>query len=100
MNALPYLAGLATRHAWAQRRYAELQADIVEARLTARARAMERAEENHGRVREFAHDVVRGVTSRRLAGRFAARRSAQPKPYCARAAARSARTAHIAGGAR
>ncbi|WP_157430814.1 hypothetical protein [Actinomadura macra] len=51
MNALPYLANLATRHARARHESARLHADIVEARLAARARASERTAHRAGRVR-------------------------------------------------
>ncbi|WP_176406795.1 hypothetical protein [Actinomadura sp. BRA 177] len=53
MNPLPYLAGLAMRHAWAEREYARLHADIVEARITARARETERAAERAARARRW-----------------------------------------------
>ncbi|MFB4300054.1 hypothetical protein [Actinomadura sp. NTSP31] len=76
MNALPYLAGLATRHAWAEREYARLHADIVEARLAARAQAMERAARRRAR----------------LLGLRPARPARRPEPaYCRRAAARPVR---------
>ncbi|TDC73337.1 hypothetical protein, partial [Actinomadura sp. 7K507] len=42
MNELPYMAALALRHEWARDEYARLHADIVEARLTARALSIER----------------------------------------------------------
>ncbi|MBT2209377.1 hypothetical protein [Actinomadura sp. NEAU-AAG7] len=64
MNALPYLADLATRHAWARRQYARLHADLVEARLAARAEALERAERRSRRV----HDLI-GRRRSRAAGR-------------------------------
>ncbi|WP_396455017.1 hypothetical protein, partial [Actinomadura sp.] len=66
MNPLPYLAGLAMRHAWAEREYARLHADIVEARLTARAREAERT----ARARRW---LLGGVPDR-----IAARRAARP----------------------
>lgn len=85
MNALPYLAGPATRHAWAEREYARLQADLVEARLTAGARARERAARRRAR--------LRAVTPVRPLRR--------PEPvHCRRAAARSARVARPLGGTR
>ncbi|NDU72594.1 hypothetical protein GWI34_08130 [Actinomadura sp. DSM 109109] len=80
MNALPYLGTLATRHAWAEREYARLHADIVEARLLARLRAEERAARQRAWVRD------------RVGGLGLARRT-RPAPYCARAAARPVRTA-------
>lgn len=86
MKELPYLAALATRHAWAEREYARLHADIVEARLIARTRSAERAARNRAWVRD------------RLSGLRPARRP-QPTPYCARAAATSAHAAVTAGGA-
>ncbi|MFI0485862.1 hypothetical protein [Actinomadura sp. 9N215] len=92
MKALAYLAGPARRHAWAEREYAKLQADLVEARLTARGRSIERA----GRVRRWLLDGV----PERIGAR---RRPVRPAPDCRRAAARSARSAHVlrtAGGAR
>jgi len=88
MNALPYLARLATRHAWARRQYAELHADIVEARLAARACAAERA--GHRRV----------ALLERLGRRQILRPHQEDAPYCRRAAARSAHVARVAGGAR
>lgn len=84
MKALPYLAGPATRYAWAEREYARLQADIVEARLTARTRSAGRA----GRVRRWLLDGVPDRIGVR-------RRPASLAPGCARAAARSARSAHV-----
>jgi hypothetical protein len=85
MNALPYLAGLATRHAWAEREYAHLQADLVEARLVARARARERAARSRARLR-----ALRPVCPGR-----------RPEPaHCRRAAARSVRIARPLGGTR
>lgn len=78
MNQLPYLAALATRHAWAEREYARLHADIVEARLIARARSAERAAQRRARVRDRFGDLRPG------------RR--EPAPYCARAAARTVAT--------
>ncbi|WP_141577416.1 hypothetical protein [Actinomadura sp. WMMA1423] len=80
MNELPYFGVLATRHDWAEREYARLHADIVEARLVARARADERAARRRARLRE------------RVGGLVLVRRT-PPAPYCARAAAHSARTA-------
>ncbi|MFD0686521.1 hypothetical protein [Actinomadura fibrosa] len=91
MNALPYLAGLATRHAWAERRYAALQAEIVEARLTARAVAEERAARRRRAVRELGAGV-RG----QVEGWVRGRRAAEPPLHCARAAARSAGAARRA----
>ncbi|MEU8340347.1 hypothetical protein SAMN05443665_10032 [Actinomadura meyerae] len=81
MNELPYFAGLAMRHAWAEREVARLQADIVEARLKARARDAERA----ARIRRW---LLGGVPERITARR----RPAPPRPVrgCRRAAARSA----------
>ncbi len=61
MNALPYLADLATRHAWARRQYARLHADLVEARLTARAEALEHARRRTRRL----HDLVGRRRNRR-----------------------------------
>ncbi|WP_131732495.1 hypothetical protein [Actinomadura formosensis] len=87
MNTLPYLAGLAMRHAWAEREYAKLHADIVEARLTARAKSMDRAARTRARLRD------------RLSGTRPARHP-QPAVYCARAAAHSAGMVRVAGGAR
>ncbi|WP_149257686.1 hypothetical protein [Actinomadura sp. K4S16] len=84
MNELPYFGVLAMRHAWADREYARLHADIVEARLVARARAEERAAQRRARVLGM------------VGGLHRARRT-PPAPYCARAAAHSAPTA---GGAR
>lgn len=87
MKALPYLAGLAARHAGAERAHAWLHADIAEARLAARARSAERA----ARVRRRLLDGTSGrlgVRGRRRPG----------TPGCLRAAARSAHAA--AGGAR
>ncbi|WP_173099644.1 hypothetical protein [Actinomadura verrucosospora] len=76
MNALPYLAGLAARHAWAEREYARLQADIVEARLAAGARARERAARRRARLRALRP----------------ARPVRRPEPvHCRRAAARPVR---------
>ncbi|CNG29781.1 Uncharacterised protein [Mycobacterium tuberculosis] len=95
MKELPYLAGLALRHAWAEREYARLHADIVEARLKAREREAERS----GRVRRW---LLGGVPDRiaiRRPGTRSARRP-QPAPYCARAAAHSAGAVRMAGGAR
>jgi hypothetical protein len=93
MNELPYLAGLALRHAWAEREYARLHADIVEARLKAREREAERAR----RARRW---LLGGVPDRiRRPGTRSARRP-QPAPYCARAAAHSAGAVRMAGGAR
>ncbi|MGI5322226.1 hypothetical protein [Actinomadura nitritigenes] len=91
MNALPYLAGLAARHAWAGREFARVQADIVEARLTARALARERAARRRARLR-----ALRPALPVRLA-----RPVRRPEPvHCRRAAARSVRIARPAGGAR
>ncbi|GAA2165444.1 hypothetical protein GCM10009727_84110 [Actinomadura napierensis] len=85
MNALPYLAGLATRHAWAEREYARLHADIVEARLAARAQTMERAARRRGRLR----------------GLLPARPARRPEPvHCRRAAARPVRITGSLGGTR
>ncbi|GAA0221083.1 hypothetical protein GCM10009527_016640 [Actinomadura nitritigenes] len=85
MNALPYLAGLAARHAWAGREFARLQADIVEARLTAGALARERAARRRARLRAL----------------LPARPVRRPEPvHCRRATARSARIARPVGGAR
>ncbi|GAA2268667.1 hypothetical protein GCM10010402_25630 [Actinomadura luteofluorescens] len=80
MNELPYFAVLAQRHAWAEREYARLHADIVEARLTARARAQERSARKRAWVRDRVGGLVRPTT---------------PAPYCARAAARPARPAGV-----
>ncbi|MEU6750369.1 hypothetical protein ABZ914_29495 [Spirillospora sp. NPDC046719] len=89
MNALPYLAGLATRHAWAEREFAGLQADIVEARLTAGALARERAARRRARL------------GARLRALRPARPVRRPEPvHCRRAAARSVRIARPVGGAR
>lgn len=82
MNELPYFAVLATRHAWAEREYARLHADIVEARLIAGARAHERAAQKRARVRD------------RL-GKLHLVRRTPPAPYCARAAARPVRAAGV-----
>ncbi|MEO3828649.1 hypothetical protein [Actinomadura sp. B10D3] len=87
MNELPYLGALAMRHAWAEREYARLHADIVEARLTARARATEKAAERRARLRA------------RFGGLPLPRRD-RPAPHCARAAARSAGAVGLTGGAR
>ncbi|MFI0409720.1 hypothetical protein [Actinomadura sp. 3N508] len=95
MNALPYLARPATRHAWAQREYARLQADIVEATLIAHARSAGRA----GRIRRWLLD---GVPDR-FGTRRHRRHPASPVAGCRRAAARSFQTAHAlrtAGGVR
>lgn len=92
MNQLPYLAGLAMRHAWAEREYARLHADLVEARLRARAREARRA----ARIRRW----LLGGVPERIGARPVRRRPARPAAYCARAAARTARTAATAGGAR
>ncbi|TDD38500.1 hypothetical protein E1287_05530 [Actinomadura sp. KC06] len=92
MKALPYLAGPAARHAWAEREYARLQADIVEATLIARARSIERA----GRIRRWLRD---GVPDRIGAQRHG-RRPAPPAAGCKRAAARSAHVLRTAGGVR
>lgn len=92
MNALPYLAGLATRHAWARRQYAELHADIVEAQLAARARAADSA--GHRRV------ALRERLGRRPGLRQILRPDQEAASYCRRAAARSAHVARVAGGAR
>lgn len=81
MNELPYFAVLAQRHAWAEREFARLHADIVEARLVARARAAERAARKRSWVRDRVGD--------RIGGLHLARRT-PPAPYCARAAARPA----------
>ncbi|MDL4818144.1 hypothetical protein [Actinomadura opuntiae] len=82
MNALPYLAGLATRHAWAEREYARLHAEIVEARLAARAQAGERAARRRARLRS-------ALPVRR------------PEPvHCRRAAARPVRISGSLGGTR
>ncbi|MFA1539337.1 hypothetical protein [Actinomadura monticuli] len=95
MNPLPYLASLAMRHAWAEREYARLHADIVEARLTARARQAERGT----RMRRWLLDGVPDrIGGRRRAAR--PRRRPQAAPYCARAAAHSAGAVRLAGGAR
>ncbi|MEV4677700.1 hypothetical protein ACFYYL_03440 [Actinomadura geliboluensis] len=92
MNQLPYLAGLAMRHAWAEREFARLHADLVEARLKARARDAERA----ARIRRW---LLGGVPER-----FTARRRpvppSRPAPGCRRAAARSAHVPRTAGGFR
>ncbi|MEV0662103.1 hypothetical protein ACIBI3_12675 [Actinomadura luteofluorescens] len=98
MNELPYFAVLAQRHAWAEREYARLHADIVEARLIARARAQERAararaqksaararaQKRAARKRAWLRDRVGGLV-----------RPTPPAPYCARAAARPVRTAGV-----
>ncbi|MGC4952640.1 hypothetical protein ACLQ2P_05390 [Actinomadura citrea] len=80
MNELPYFGALATRHAWAEREYARLHADIVEARLVARARAQERAAQK------------RAWILGRVGGLHLMRRT-PPAPYCARAAAHPVRAA-------
>ncbi|NKZ05088.1 hypothetical protein [Actinomadura latina] len=90
MNALPYLAELAMRHAWAEREYARLHADVVEARLKARTRDAERA----ARVRRW---LLGGVPERISVRR---RRPARPAAACRRAAARSAQVPRTAGGIR
>ncbi|MEV4007290.1 hypothetical protein [Actinomadura sp. NPDC049753] len=82
MNELPYFAVLAQRHAWAEREYARLHADIAESRLLARERAQERAARKRAWVRD------------RVAGLHLPRRT-PPAPYCARAAARSVRAAGV-----
>ncbi|MGP4027672.1 hypothetical protein [Actinomadura sp. 3N407] len=87
MKELSYMATLATRHEWARREYARLHADIVEARLIARARSIERAARRRASVRD------------RLSGLPPARRP-RPAPYCARAAAHSAHAVRTAGGPR
>ncbi|TDC71191.1 hypothetical protein E1200_02875 [Actinomadura sp. GC306] len=81
MNELPYMAVLALRHEAAGREYARLTADIVEARLIARARSAERAARRRALLRE------------RLGALRPERRARGPELHCARAAAR-------AGGAR
>ncbi|TDB88117.1 hypothetical protein E1264_12455 [Actinomadura sp. KC216] len=86
MNALPYLAGPATRHAWAEREYARLQADIVEATLIARARSA-------GRGRRIRRWLLDGVPDR-IGARRHRRHPASPVAGCRRAAGRSARSAH------
>ncbi|QKW34873.1 hypothetical protein HUT06_13270 [Actinomadura sp. NAK00032] len=92
MNQLPYLAGLATRHAWAEREFARLHADILEARLRTRVREAERA----ARIRRW---LLGGVPERITARR---RPVAPPRPAagCRRAAARSVRVPRTAGGMR
>ncbi|MFG2086659.1 MULTISPECIES: hypothetical protein [unclassified Spirillospora] len=87
MKELPYLAALAVRHEWAGHEYARLHADIVEARLIARARSIERAARWRASLRD------------RLGGLRPPRRR-RPAPYCARAAARSANAVRMAGGVR
>jgi hypothetical protein len=87
MNELPYLAALATRHAWVEREYARLHADIVEARIIARARSAERAAEKRAWVRD------------RLTAMNPARRR-EAVPYCARAAARSSGDVRMVGSVR
>ncbi len=49
------------RHAWREREYARLHADIVEARITARARETERAAERAARARRW---LLGGVPDR------------------------------------
>ncbi|MEV3927638.1 hypothetical protein [Actinomadura coerulea] len=83
MNELPYFAVLAHRHAWAEREYARLHADIVEARLAARGRARERAAQKRARVRARVGGLPRPWRT-------------SPAPYCARAAAHSVRAAGVA----
>lgn len=87
MNELPWLAGLAVHHRWAEREYARLHADAVEARLAARARSVERASRRRAALRD------------RIAALLPARKS-QPAPYCARAAGHSATAVRMAGGVR
>lgn len=87
MNTLPYLAGLAMRHAWAEREYAKLHADIAEARLTARVRSMDRAARTRAEIRD------------RISGIGPARRP-RPAVHCARASAHAAGMVRVAGGAR
>ncbi|TDC50543.1 hypothetical protein E1281_21770 [Actinomadura sp. KC345] len=97
MNELPYMATLALRHDWARPGHARLQADIVEARLTARSRAAERG----ARRRALMLDWLRAEILDPLSGLRPERRPAPaPALYCARAAARSARAVRMAGGAR
>jgi hypothetical protein len=97
MNALPYLAGLAVRHAWAEREFARLQADIVEARLAARALARERAARRRARLRALR--PAGAVRAADLLGRVRPVRRPEPV-HCRRAAARSVRIARPVGGAR
>jgi hypothetical protein len=72
MNQLPYLAGLATRHAWAEREYARLHADLVEARLRARAHDVRRA----ARIRRW----LLGGVPERIGARPVRRRPARSRP--------------------
>jgi hypothetical protein len=82
MNALPYLAGLAVRHARSERLYAQLHADMVEARLAARAQERENAARRRARLRSW-------LPVRR------------PEPvHCRRAAARPLRPTGPLGGTR
>lgn len=114
MKALIDLADLAARNQWARREHARLQADVVEARLAARAVA-----EASGPAARMRRWLTGGVAGRLGSARRTARparpgrpagsaRSASPVPVpsvhpvpgCARAAARSFHVARTAGGTR
>ncbi|MWA04487.1 hypothetical protein F8568_029740 [Actinomadura sp. LD22] len=89
MNALPYLAGPATRHAWAEREYAQLQADLVQVRLAAGALAGDRAARRRARLRALLRDLLPARPVRR------------PEPARSQgAAAPSARIVRPLGGSR
>ncbi|MFV2176896.1 hypothetical protein ACFHW2_05035 [Actinomadura sp. LOL_016] len=105
MKALIDLADLAARNEWARREHARLQADVVEARLAARAAA-----EATGPAGRFRRWLTDGVSGRLGAARRPARpagpasparvSSVRPAPGCRRAAARSFHVARTAGGTR
>ncbi|QFG25581.1 hypothetical protein [Actinomadura sp. WMMB 499] len=105
MKALIDLADLAARNQWARREHARLQADVVEARLAARAVA-----EASGPAARMRRWLTGGVAGRLGAARRTAgsARSASPVPVpsvhpvpgCRRAAARSFHVARTAGGTR
>ena len=96
MNELPYMAALALRHGWAREGHARLQADIVEARLAARARAAERGARRRALIVEW----LRAEILDPLGGPRPRRPAPAPSLYCARAAARPARSVRMAGGVR
>ncbi|MBE1534903.1 hypothetical protein [Actinomadura algeriensis] len=101
MKALIDLSDLATRREWARREHARLQAEIVEARLAARAASPGPA----ARIRRWLTGGVPGPfgAARRIARPVRAARPARPvsvAPGCRRAAARSLHVARTAGGTR
>ncbi|GGV03491.1 hypothetical protein GCM10010182_21870 [Actinomadura cremea] len=108
MKALIDLADLAARNEWARREHARLQADVVEARLAARAAA--EAGGPAGRLRRWLTDGVSGrlggarrpTRPARAASPASPARvsSVRPVPGCRRAAARSFHVARTAGGTR